>query len=69
MAVVDNSNPQLITADRVAEKLSRSSRDVWRLCNADTTFPRPVKIGQRGTRWLESEVDAWIVGLAASRNT
>ena len=27
---------------------------------AEGTFPKPIKIGQRSSAWIESEVNAWI---------
>lgn len=30
-------------------------------------FPRPIKLTERATGWLESEVDAWIAARAAER--
>jgi prophage regulatory protein len=32
------------------------------------TFPRPVKVGERASAWLESEVTAWIMNCVASRD-
>ena len=29
----------------------------------DGKFPKRRKFGKSGTRWIESEVDAWIAGL------
>jgi prophage regulatory protein len=32
------------------------------------TFPAPIKLGPRSVGWLQSEVEAWVVGrVAASR--
>ncbi len=30
-------------------------------------FPKPIKLTERATGWLESEVDAWIAARAAER--
>lgn len=31
-------------------------------------FPQPIRIGQRASAWLESEIDAWIAArVSASR--
>lgn len=30
-------------------------------------FPQPIKLGEATNGWLESEVDAWIKGLADAR--
>lgn len=31
-------------------------------------FPRPIRIGKRAVGWLEDEVDAYLTGLAKSRD-
>jgi predicted DNA-binding transcriptional regulator AlpA len=55
----------LLTVKQVAAKLSVSVGHVWKLAQRDETFPKSFGIGmggqrQRGTRWIESQVDAWI---------
>ena len=35
---------------------------------ADGIFPRSVKLGNRTVGWLQSEVQAWMAGLAAARD-
>jgi prophage regulatory protein len=43
------------------DSIYRGGRDGW--------FPKPIKISERATGWLESEVDAWIESrVAASRS-
>ena len=53
---------------RVPEVLSKSgiSRSTLaRFVKYDKNFPRPFKIGERSTGFLESEVDQWILGRRA----
>lgn len=46
--------------------LSRSS--IYRGA-AKGTFPKPIKLSQRSSGWLKSEVDKWLEDrIAASRN-
>lgn len=34
---------------------------------ADTTFPKPVKIGERAVAWVEDEVRGWVEARIADR--
>ena len=36
---------------------------------AEGNWPRPVKAGQRASRWVSTEVDAWIQARMAARDT
>lgn len=46
--------------------LSRSS--IYR-ASADGSFPRPIKLGQRSSGWLKSEIDDWLTErVSASRS-
>ena len=49
------------------EKLNLGRTTIWRRLKDDATFPRPVTLGGRAQRWLESEVDAWMQAKAAER--
>jgi predicted DNA-binding transcriptional regulator AlpA len=56
----------LISAKKVAYKLSCSLSHVWVLNRQDPTFPKPINIGlgdgqKRGTRWIESAVSEWLL--------
>ena len=57
---------QLLTAPEVAAAVRCSRAQVYILMKRDG-FPSPVKIGQRTSAWLASEVDAWIERQAADR--
>jgi prophage regulatory protein len=61
------SAPQkrLIPLADVVRKVGVCRSVIYRLALCGE-FPRPVKIG-RASRWLESEVDAWIVAVADAR--
>lgn len=45
----------------------RSRTSIYRLIDKDDNFPRPVRLGTRGTRFRQSEVDAWIRSLPTKR--
>ncbi|MBB5348266.1 AlpA family transcriptional regulator [Desulfoprunum benzoelyticum] len=54
---------------RKPEVLSRSGLSdptIWRMEKAGK-FPRRVRLGGNSCGWFESEFDAWLNGLAASR--
>ena len=48
----------LINAKMFGEMLSLSKRQIFRL-NSSGKIPEPVRIGS-STRWIESEIAAWI---------
>ena len=56
----------LMTAPEVAAALRCSRAQVYVLIRRDG-FPRPVKIGQRNSAWLASEVAQWIEEQATAR--
>ncbi|APJ16725.1 AlpA family transcriptional regulator (plasmid) [Aeromonas sp. BC14] len=33
----------------------------------DSSFPKPIKLGLSAVGWLEHEVDAWLISIAAQR--
>lgn len=50
----------------VAALLGASVATVYRLLRDDPSFPRPRALGRRMTRWVSSEVEAWIVSRPAT---
>ena len=48
-------------------KLGIARPTVWRRLKDDPTFPRPLTLGGRAQRWLETEVDAWLAMKADER--
>ncbi len=34
---------------------------VWELSRSDPTFPKPIKLSDRITRWLESDLEDWVL--------
>jgi len=55
-----------LTDIKIATGLSGSS--IYRMAKAGT-FPSPIKLGQRSSGWVGSEIDQWLEDrIAASRN-
>jgi prophage regulatory protein len=44
-----------------------SRAHVYRMVNAGK-FPRPIKLGEATTAWLEEEVDSWLAQRVAERD-
>jgi len=55
----------LLRFPAVAERVSLSRTTIYEFVKAGS-FPAPVKTG-RGSRWLASEIDAWISARAEAR--
>ena len=45
-----------LTVEQVAERLGMSTSKVWAVVHTDPTFPRPVRLSARMTRWVAEEV-------------
>jgi prophage regulatory protein len=43
----------------LAARFSVNRSTIWRWCNTDPTFPKPVRLGPFVTRWKLSEIEAW----------
>ena len=50
---------RLLRLPDVLERTALSSSTLYRLVNAGR-FPRPLKLTERSSAWVEAEVDAWI---------
>lgn len=64
-----NSQPvprRLLLLSAVKDRTGLSKSAIYRAM-ALGEFPRPVKVAQSSVRWVESEVDAWIVARIAER--
>jgi predicted DNA-binding transcriptional regulator AlpA len=60
---------QLLTVKEVAAKLSIGVSTVWAKSKDADGFPQSFPFSARQTRWIESEVDAYIQSLVdSSRN-
>jgi prophage regulatory protein len=57
---------RLIRLRTVREKTGLSKSTIYALVQQDR-FPRPLKLGERSSGWIEAEVDSWIAGKVAAR--
>lgn len=57
--VTSIASPRFLTVKEVASRLSISVSSVWRHAKEDETFPRPIHIARRSTRWVLSEIEAY----------
>ena len=56
-----SGDDKLLTVRQVAVLMTVSARKIWRDVAA-RTFPAPVKLGPKTTRWWESEVRQFLSG-------
>lgn len=52
----------LLNIHEVCAKTSLGRTTIYRRIG-DGTFPAPVSVGQKASRWLKSEVENWIANL------
>ena len=50
---------RILKAKQVAEEINVSVPQVNKLVSLGR-FPKPIKLGERGSGWLTSEIDAWL---------
>jgi prophage regulatory protein len=50
---------KVLKVKQVAEEINVSVPQVYRLVSIGS-FPKPIKLGERGSGWLTSEIDAWL---------
>ena len=51
--------PKVLKVKEVAEEINVSVPQIYRLVSIGS-FPKPIKLGERGSAWLVSEIDAWL---------
>ena len=66
LAAVPPQNARLLPIEEVMARCAKGRTAIYAGIKAGT-FPVSVKDGTR-SRWLSSEIDAWIIALAASRS-
>lgn len=60
---------QILKLHEVIHTTKQSSSSIYRGA-ANGTFPKPIKLGERSSGWIASEVDQWLEDrIEASRNT
>jgi len=59
---------QIIKLSEVKTTTGLSGSSIYRMASAGT-FPKPIKLGERSSGWIGSEVDQWLNDrIAAARN-
>ena len=58
--------PRFIRQSDVVRIVGLSKSEIWRRVNAGT-FPTPIRLGDRATRWEASELEAWMKEWMAHR--
>ena len=51
----------LLPVEDGASSLKVGKSTVWELSRSDPTFPKPIKLSDRITRWLESDLEDWVL--------
>jgi prophage regulatory protein len=57
---------QILRFAELSKKVGLGRTAIYAAIDAGT-FPRPVKLTERATGWLESEVDEWLVNREKTR--
>ncbi|NCC04447.1 MAG: AlpA family phage regulatory protein [Proteobacteria bacterium] len=65
MTVLPNS---LMNVTQVAQQLGVGKSTIWRWCKQGT-FPRPIKLSERVSRWRPEDVAAVIMHFEATRSS
>ncbi len=58
---------KILKAKQVAEEINVSVPQVYKLVNLGR-FPKPIKLGERGSGWLTSEIEAWLQSKVDARD-
>ena len=61
------SNSKVLKVKEVASEISVSVPQVYKLVSLGR-FPKPIKLGERGSGWLTSEIDAWLQSRVDARD-
>jgi prophage regulatory protein len=60
-----NKTLTLLNIKQVTQRVSLSKSSIYRRLDPkeklyDPSFPRPIKLGENSTRWVETEINIWI---------
>tara|TARA_B110000438_G_C15346673_1_gene450296 strand:- start:31 stop:237 length:207 start_codon:yes stop_codon:yes gene_type:complete len=61
------SNSKVLKVKEVAEEINVSVPQVYKLVSLGR-FPKPIKLGERGSGWLTSEIDDWLQSRVDARD-
>ena len=62
-----DTSARLLRRPEVEARTGLSRSELYRRIRMGT-FPRPVKLGERASAWVEAEVDAWAAAHIAARD-
>ncbi len=69
MQTTENKPKRLARDNAVAAYLDVTRQSVWAFTRNDPTFPRPLRLSDRCTRWDMDEVEAWAKARAVHAKT
>ena len=58
---------RILKVKQVAKEINVSVPQVYKLVSLGR-FPKPIKLGERGSGWLISEIDAWLQSRVDARD-
>ncbi|MBT4109814.1 MAG: AlpA family phage regulatory protein [Pelagibacterales bacterium] len=58
---------KVLKVKEVAEEINVSVPQVYKLVSIGR-FPKPIKLGERGSGWLITEIDAWLQSRVDARD-
>jgi len=58
---------KVLKVRQVAEEINVSIPQVYKLVSLGR-FPKPIKLGERGSGWIRTEVDAWLQSRVKARD-
>ena len=58
---------RILKVKQVAEEINVSVPQVYKLVSLGR-FPKPIKLGERGSGWLTSEIEAWLQSKVDARD-
>ena len=58
---------RILKVKQVAKEINVSVPQVYKLVSLGR-FPKPIKLGERGSGWLTSEIDAWLQSKVDARD-
>ena len=58
---------RILKVKQVAEEINVSVPQVYKLVSLGR-FPKPIKLGERGSGWLTTEIDAWLQSRVDARD-
>jgi prophage regulatory protein len=59
---------RILRLPEVRRKVGLGTDSIYRLAREDK-FPKPIKLSERASGWVESELDAWLAQRIAARRS